>query len=77
MIDWLAANPESKKEDYEAKQKEIEGVCTPIIAKLYAGEGGAGGMPGKKFWFFFFQNTHTHTHTYTERERGMEEKKKT
>jgi len=24
----------------------LEGVCSPIITKLYQGAGGAGGMPG-------------------------------
>lgn len=33
------------QEEFEHKQKEIEGVCNPIITKLYQGMGGAGGMP--------------------------------
>ena len=33
-------------EEYQAKQKEVEGVCNPIITKLYESAGGApGGMP--------------------------------
>ena len=30
------------REDYEAKQKEIEGICSPIIQKYYQGSGGGG-----------------------------------
>merc|ERR1712122_187649 len=34
-------------EEFNEKQKEVEGVCNPIITKLYADAGGApGGMPG-------------------------------
>lgn len=32
----------------EAKLKDLEGVCSPIITRMYQGEGGgdAGGFPG-------------------------------
>merc|ERR1719410_1248438 len=33
-------------EVWDAKFKEIESVCMPIMAKISQGEGGAGGMPG-------------------------------
>ncbi|KAJ7365859.1 Heat shock cognate 71 kDa protein [Desmophyllum pertusum] len=49
VIDWLEKNESAEKEEYEAKQKEVEKVCSPIITKLYQGAGGggdAGGMPG-------------------------------
>lgn len=46
-IKWLDGNQLAEKEEYEHRQKEFEGVCNPIITKLYAGAGGApGGMPG-------------------------------
>jgi len=47
MISWLDANQLAEKEEFEHKQKEMEGVCTPIITKLYQGGAapGAGGMP--------------------------------
>ncbi|XP_050523399.1 heat shock 70 kDa protein cognate 4-like [Daktulosphaira vitifoliae] len=45
-IKWLEVNQLAEKEEYEHKQKELEGICNPIITKLYAGAGGAGGMPG-------------------------------
>lgn len=45
-IKWLDANQLGEKDEYEHKQKELEGVCNPIITKLYQAAGGAGGMPG-------------------------------
>merc|ERR1712196_622663 len=41
--EWLDANPNAEKEEYEEKQKTLEGVCLPILQNL---SGGAGGMPG-------------------------------
>jgi len=49
VITWLDANQLGEKEEYEHKQKELEGICNPIVTKLYAAAGGppgAGGMPG-------------------------------
>merc|ERR1712095_100 len=35
------------EDEYKDKQKEVEGICNPIITKLYQSAGGApGGMPG-------------------------------
>jgi L1 cell adhesion molecule like protein len=48
-LSWLEHNQMAEKEEFSHKQKEVEGVCTPIIQKLYAGGGGGmpgGGMPG-------------------------------
>jgi len=46
-IKWLDANQLAEVEEFNEKQKEVEGVCNPIITKLYAEAGGApGGMPG-------------------------------
>jgi L1 cell adhesion molecule like protein len=46
-IKWLDANQLAEKEEFEHKQKELEGVATPIMTKLYQAAGGAeGGMPG-------------------------------
>merc|ERR1719434_423199 len=45
-IKWLDANQLAEVEEFNEKQKEVEGVCNPIITKLYADAGGApGGMP--------------------------------
>jgi heat shock protein 5 len=53
-IKWVDASVDADEEAFKTKQKDIEGVCNPIISKLYAaggappGEGGApgGGAPG-------------------------------
>ncbi|KAI1732833.1 hsp70 protein [Ditylenchus destructor] len=46
-LSWLDANQTAEKEEFEHHQKELEGVCNPIITKLYQTAGGApGGMPG-------------------------------
>merc|ERR1711923_264754 len=46
-VKWLDANQTADKDEYADKQKEVEGVCNPIITKLYQQAGGApGGMPG-------------------------------
>jgi heat shock protein 1/8 len=47
MIKWLDANQSAEQNEFEERQKELEGVCNPIITKMYAASGGApGGMPG-------------------------------
>ena len=49
VIDWLDKNQSAEKEEFEHQQKELEGICTPIVTKLYQSGGGApggGGMPG-------------------------------
>jgi len=47
MISWLDSNPAAEKEEYEEKQKELEGIAMPILQKMggAAGAGGMGGMP--------------------------------
>merc|ERR1712023_266835 len=46
-LEWLDDNQEAEKEEFEAKQKEVEQIANPIIQKVYqAGAGGAaGGAP--------------------------------
>lgn len=39
---WLDNNQHAEKEEYEAKQKELEGIVMPILQSM----GGAGGMSG-------------------------------
>merc|ERR1711906_26834 len=41
--DWLSSNPEADAEETKEKQKEIEGICSPIIQKYYQGGAGGGG----------------------------------
>merc|ERR1712180_339774 len=40
-LSWLDGNQLAEKEEFGDKQKEVEAVCNPIIAKLYQGAGGA------------------------------------
>jgi len=45
-LDWLDKNQLAEKDEFEAKQKELEGVVNPIMMKVYqAAGGGEGGMP--------------------------------
>jgi len=52
IMTWLDTAEHAEKEEFESMQKELEGVCNPIIQKLYAATGGApgpdmsGGFPG-------------------------------
>ncbi|XP_061347554.1 heat shock 70 kDa protein isoform X2 [Gastrolobium bilobum] len=52
-IQWLEGNQLAEVEEFEDKQKELEGICNPVIAKMYQGGGAGGGdvpmgddMPG-------------------------------
>ena len=44
-ISWLDGNQTAEIDEFEDKLKELEGICNPIISKMYQGAGG-GGMPG-------------------------------
>ena len=44
-LDWLDKNQLAEKDEFEAKQKELQGVVNPIMMKVYQAAGGAGGMP--------------------------------
>ncbi|KAJ6311721.1 hypothetical protein OIU77_013470 [Salix suchowensis] len=45
-IQWLDSNQLAEADEFEDKMKELEGICNPIIAKMYqgAGPGMGGGM---------------------------------
>merc|ERR1712019_303973 len=49
-LDWLDKNQMAEKDEFEAQQKEIEGIVNPIMMKVYQAAGGGGmpegGMPG-------------------------------
>merc|ERR1711968_60728 len=45
-LEWLEDNQEAEKEEFEAKQKEVEAVVNPIMQKVYPGAGGAPGDAG-------------------------------
>mmetsp|Transcript_26715 Transcript_26715/g.85777 ORF Transcript_26715/g.85777 Transcript_26715/m.85777 type:complete len:393 (-) Transcript_26715:81-1259(-) len=42
-LEWLDDNQSAEKEEYEEKLKEVEGVCNPIVSKVYQAAGGEGG----------------------------------
>ena len=42
---WIDANQTAEKEEYEAKQKELEAIVNPILQNVAGGAPG-GGMPG-------------------------------
>ncbi|KAK2591182.1 Hsp70 chaperone [Conoideocrella luteorostrata] len=47
VVSWLDGNQQATREEYEDRQKELEGVANPIMMKFYgSGEGAPGGMPG-------------------------------
>merc|ERR1711941_218957 len=52
-LDWLDKNQIAEKDEFEAKQKELEGIVNPIMMKVYQAAGGGGmpegGMPGGGF----------------------------
>ncbi|KAF8819647.1 chaperonin protein BiP [Cardiosporidium cionae] len=43
-LEWIDKNQLAEKEEFESKLKEVEGVCSPIITKVYS-QGGAEGAP--------------------------------
>merc|ERR1711957_892767 len=43
---WLDSNPEADAEEIKEKQKEVEGICAPIVSKYYQAGGGGGGGGG-------------------------------
>merc|ERR1712010_364429 len=49
-LDWLDKNQLAEKDEFEAKQTELEGIVNPIMMKVYQAAGGGGmpegGMPG-------------------------------
>ncbi|KAK4194069.1 heat shock protein 70 family [Triangularia verruculosa] len=46
IVAWLDDSQQASKEEYEEKQKELEGVANPIMMKFYGAGGAPGGMPG-------------------------------
>jgi len=45
-IEWLDDHKEATKDELEEKKKELEGVCNPIISKVYKESGGKDGAGG-------------------------------
>jgi len=46
VLEWLDENQEAEKEEYDEKQKELEGIANPIMQKVYQQSGGGGGGGG-------------------------------
>jgi endoplasmic reticulum chaperone BiP len=40
--DWLNANDEASREDYDEQLKDLQRICDPIIASVYESQGGQG-----------------------------------
>lgn len=38
--EWLDGHSDAEKEQYDEQLKELEGVCNPIISKIYQQSGG-------------------------------------
>lgn len=43
VLDWIDDNQEADAEEYDEKQKELEGIANPIMQKIYQQAGGAPG----------------------------------
>ena len=41
--DWLSANQDAEKDEYDTHLKDLQKICDPIIGKLYQQTGGPGG----------------------------------
>ncbi|CAF4654443.1 unnamed protein product [Rotaria sp. Silwood2] len=37
-LTWMDSNKLAEKDEFEHKQKEIEAICSPIMAKLYSNQ---------------------------------------
>jgi len=44
-LQWLDKNQLAEKEEFDAKQKEVEAIANPIMQKVYQAAGGGGEMP--------------------------------
>merc|ERR1712224_648439 len=49
VLDWLDENSEADAEEFEEKQKELEGIANPIMQKVYSQGAGAGGAGDDDF----------------------------
>merc|ERR1712190_442039 len=45
-LEWLEKNQMAEKDEFEAKQKEVEGIANPIMMKVYQAAGGGAGAEG-------------------------------
>ena len=40
-LEWLDDNPNTEKEDFDEKLKEVEALCNPVIKQVYEKSGGS------------------------------------
>ncbi|KAK9779297.1 putative Heat shock protein [Seiridium cardinale] len=45
-VAWLDESQQATREEYEERQKELEGIANPIMMKFYGAGGAPDGMPG-------------------------------
>jgi L1 cell adhesion molecule like protein len=48
-IQWLDENQLAESDEFDDKMKELEGICNPIIARMYQGGAGAAGGPSPSY----------------------------
>ena len=48
VISWLDDNQNAEKEDLDEKYSDLEGICQPIIARLYQDGGAGAGEEGEE-----------------------------
>lgn len=44
-LQWLDNNQKATKDEYKSRQKAVEDICAPVMAKMYQNTGMPGGMP--------------------------------
>jgi len=45
-VQWIERNALAEKDEFDHKQKELENICNPIVAKAYQAAGGDAGASG-------------------------------
>ena len=48
-LTWLEDHPAAEKDDYDSKQKDVEGVANPILKRAYESGAGVGAQPEDDF----------------------------
>jgi L1 cell adhesion molecule like protein len=48
-IEWLDQNQLAESDEFDDKMKELEGICNPIIARMYQGGASAAGGPSPSY----------------------------
>jgi len=58
-LEWLEEHSDADKDDISEAQKKLEGVCNPIVSKLYqGGAGGAGASSGSNSYYDDEESSH-------------------